>query len=1205
MAAVETAVDAAPKAEAEVEAEPKGKESALNAETEVEAEPKGTETSPKVEAETEAESEPVRTEIAPAAATIDDNKAWHVQLQEQALPALYFLRHQALVPAAVGLLAMTVISPKTVATWIIWPIYRVVLQIIGITVGVGLGLGLATHVYDQLEFWKEKHHQTEQHPIMNGAGAGGVKQVPLSAVKRSQSSSGSGSGTKNLNAPNRSQFYGTKQQAAGSSFQLQDEQTYESLMAAAGYSTENNTLHNYSQGLTGASGSASPGTGASTSTSGGDNKILRAHVLRSTSDFWKLNYPFTSVQSPSELTAVDRMRDLWPTLPTAINEQLGRWIEHILRDYVACWYNMVDAGCQYENAAQAQTDRQQTEAREKKEKGTSTSTEKSDQGIAAAAAIAAQQEQQHQPARKMVYSVALHRRMPFIDRLYESMAILFGNLATRVEHVNVLELILLKWTRVLAHTFKVYRALRKSVRTKALAHQHDTAAAAAASSSSSSPLPSSNAAPSPGPARSFRVKRRQKEQQAGDQHPDTDGRSSLGAVSEIAMTKEFLFAGKLHRAITFGLDVPSLLFADASGRECGTGTDKAVETDDAVLEERLYGTPLLRECELDYNRVVGHRMVRALLPRADFGSPIVSSLLTEIMGSSVLTSIMSCFCPEYLNGWIIKGLSASTPAEGAGSGDAEEGKEKDPVDENDEGLFRGWSHGEGQAESRADSLPNTADSVGHDLSDNKPSPTEQQQRNVARSPAAKEEKPNTISGDGLKLASPLNVTSSDKDVTPQQRALVQEKSATFQLPDISAVEGGDDIITKLAMVLIELQQYMDFEECRHANSNRQEVRINWDDDGCRAAVLRLVLVIEAALTQGRCTYRHKIPEGDEVDLDGSDGDGEDEDNLDDSERPVEVTLPDYESATLSQILMEMTSDIEAFEGRVATDNVLAAGEDAKAETHEVAEEYQPTSTEQSTLRTLIAAWLHTGQVYRTVTVLVQAQFTILGPYYTPKAFLRQQANASAFVRQLKALDGVDILVDTMTVLASPRLDETTGDELNALAKQSSGRRVRVTEKKVLPASPSFPAQYMGMSSSTPRHLDFHRNEAFASSLRSERERRAQSWESLVHDNTEGIPVICRTKGSTEADVAWHKELHLIARIFYTGTNLVAIRDAARRKSSAETDSVSQSEATDPEAIQTSLLTLETACPRRRIEVPDDDSSFLLRAQVSTIVKRCG
>jgi hypothetical protein len=1177
MASVETAADAASKAEAEVESEPKLEETALNGEMEVESEPKGKETAPKAETETEVESEPEKgKETAPADAVVDP-KAWHVQLQEQALPILHFLRHQALVPAAVGLLAITIVSPNTVANWIIWPIYRVILQIIGITVGVGLGLGLATNVYDQLESWKEKHHQTEQ-MHMNGA--------PLSSIKRSQSRGvGSSGGSGSLNAPHRSQFYGNKQQSAGSSFQLQDEQTYESLMAAAGYSTDNNTLHHHNL-----SGAASP------SSTSGDNKILRAHVLRSTSDFWKLNYPFTTVSSPSELTAVDRMRDLWPTLPSVINEQLGRWIEHILRDYIACWYNMVDAGCQYENAAQAQTDRQQNE-KEKKEKRT-TSTESDKETVAAAAATAAQ-EQQQQPARKMVYSVALHRRIPFLDRLYESMAILFGNLATRVEHVNVLELILLKWTRVLAHTFKVYRALRKSVRTKALAHQHDTAAAAAASSS---PLTSLESAPSLGPARSFRVKRRQKEQQGGEQHPESDRRSSLGAVSEIAMTKEFLFAGKLHRAITFGLDVPSLLFADASGRECGTGTDKAVETDDAVLEERLYGTPLLKECELDYNRVVGHRMVRALLPRADFGSPIVSSLLTEIMGSSVLTSIMSCFCPEYLNGWIIKGLSASTPAEG----DAEEGKEMDPVDENDEGLFRGWSHGEGQAEGRAGNLSDTADPVVHDLSDNELSSTEQPQS--ARGPAVKEETPNTVSDHGLQPASPLKVSSSDKDMTPQKRAHTEEKPATFKLPDISAAEGVDDIITKLAMVLIELQQYMDFEECRRANSNRQEVRINWDDDGCRAAVLRLVLVIEAALTQGRCTYRLKAPESDDGNLDGSDGEGEDEDNLDDSERPVEVTLPDYESATLSQILMEMTSDIEAFEGRVATDNVLAAGEVAKAENYEIAEDYQPTATEQSTLRTLIAAWLHTGQVYRTVTVLVQAQFTILGPYYTPQAFLRSQANASAFVRQLKALDGVDILVDTMTVLASPRLDESTGDELNALAKQSSGRRVRVTEKsheKVLPASPSFPAQYMGMSSSTPRHLDFHRNEAFASSLRSERERRAQSWESLVHDNTEGIPVICRTKGSTEADMAWHKELHLIARIFYTGTNLVAIRDAARRKSSAETDSVSQSEATDPEAIQTSLLTLETACPRRRIEVPDDDSSFLLRAQVSTTVKRCG
>jgi hypothetical protein len=65
-------------------------------------------------------------------------------------------------------------------------------------------------------------------------------------------------------------------------------------------------------------------------------------------------HPFTSVQTPSELTAVDYLARF---IAAVINEQLGRWIEHIYMTRIACWYNMVDAGCQYENAAQAQTDR--------------------------------------------------------------------------------------------------------------------------------------------------------------------------------------------------------------------------------------------------------------------------------------------------------------------------------------------------------------------------------------------------------------------------------------------------------------------------------------------------------------------------------------------------------------------------------------------------------------------------------------------------------------------------------------------------------------------------------------------------------------------------------------------------------------------------------------------------------------------------------
>jgi hypothetical protein len=34
----------------------------------------------------------------------------------------------------------------------------------------------------------------------------------------------------------------------------------------------------------------------------------------------------------------------------------------------------------------------------------------------------------------------------------------------------------------------------------------------------------------------------------------------------MSMTKHFLLVGKLHRAVIFCMDVPSLLFADASGK---------------------------------------------------------------------------------------------------------------------------------------------------------------------------------------------------------------------------------------------------------------------------------------------------------------------------------------------------------------------------------------------------------------------------------------------------------------------------------------------------------------------------------------------------------------------------------------------------------------------------------------------------------------
>lgn len=387
---------------------------------------------------------------------------------------------------------------------------------------------------------------------------------------------------------------------------------------------------------------------------------------------------------------------------------------------------------------------------------------------------------------------------------------------------------------------------------------------------------------------------------------------------------------------------------------------------------------------------------------------------------------------------------------------------------------------------------------------------------------------------------------------------------------------GDGITNMLAMALMELQKYVDFEDARMARVEHTEVNVEWDDPGCREAVLRLVLVIEAALQHGRCTYK---------------SDTEQPGSAEDAAENVEVTLPEYESTTLTQILMELTSNIDAFEERVATEPV-----NAKYDTME-ADSYHPTSTEQSTLRTLIAAWLHTGQIYKTVLLLVNAQATILAPFYGRTSFLR--TNANGFVRQLRVLAGVDIMVDTMTVLAAPRLKDTSAEALSELVHKASvspGSRGQEDLPLNSNMSSALSTPFL-TSTSVARHLDFHRNESFAASLRSERERRMQSWDHIINESgEEGFPVVCRSKCTTEEDTALHRELHHISRIFYAGTNMLALRDAARRVN-VEADSETQTtDASESDDVMVSLMTVEPAGQRRRIEVPDDDSSFLLRAQ---------
>jgi PXA domain len=674
-------------------------------------------------------------------------------------------------------------------------------------------------------------------------------------------------------------------------------------------------------------------------------------------------------------------------------------------------------------------------------------------------------------------------------------------------------------------------------------------------------------------------------------------------VTEMAMTKEFLLAGKLHRAVTFGMDVPSVLFADAQGKETGLPTDdvqvgsiaqqaeaaaarpdssssrdaaaaaSSAALDEKVLRQRL--DVMVGECELDYHRVLAHRMVRALLPRHDFNCQILSTLMVEILAGCVLTPLLQTVSsPEYINSWIIMGLSAKKEQEGEG----------DDVSDGSGANVAARAADQAAAQSAGDASNLSSRSKGKE-------PVPPSDGDYAMK-VLDEDAETTDAG----MSTPANASAGaaqggDREV---EDAPPEPTNPTLLSPTSKA----DSILTVLGLALIELQRHVDLDEPGRSQG------IDWDSNSCREAVLKLVLVIEAAMMDGRCTYSREDAtdsEGTGDDVEATGGDSGDE-------GLVEVTIPEYESTTLSQILMEMTSDIDAFEERVARENVVAVTKKRERFHESTAVTYTPTSTEQSTLRTLIAAWLHTGQVYRVITVLVQAHTTVLSPYYSMDAFLRVPSNASGFVRKLRALDGIEILVDTMAVLAAPRLHETSGEELAALVHKSTMHVSSPTSAPQTPTSRDETTQlasyaHFGMSSSSnPRFLDFNRNEAFASSLRSERERRMHSWAAITRDaDPEGSPlhVVCRTRGVTAEDVAVHKDLHHLARIFYGSTNLVSIRDAAKRRAQEGGAGGSISEASDVvDSIPVNLITVETASQRRRIEIPDDDSSFLLRAQVS-------
>lgn len=838
--------------------------------------------------------------------------------------------------------------------------------VVGWTVGIGLGLGLASHVYDQVDAWHQSPNADKDRLMSNLSNNSHGRVHSRGTFRRYRSFSRS---TSNTTQP-----------------QQQDEQTYASLMASAGYLTikyNNNTSELPLQ-------------------------YQRGQLIPTSEIPTSPRYSFTE-----GTTAVNCLQTLFPHLPSSIHTSLGKAMELMLRDYVATWYSLVDLGC-INPAAAAPTSNTPSSS--------SSSTT---------------------PRTLLTHHLSIHRPIPFLDSVYEIFATVLGNLATRVEHVNLLDLLLTQWPRILAHTFRWYRTARR-------------------------------------------------------QQLSTENK-----LSEYTLARQFLCLHVTHRAVTFGLDVPSWLSSTAS-----TAKDEAEQLQTLLA--------LTDQCALDYHRVLAHRMVRLLLASPLTGGaaasssvhPVLQSFLTEVLASSVLTPIMAMMGPDSIHGWIVMGLKPSDEATLAtDDGTKKEGSKTDYVE---------------------------ADSS------NKAQPLE----------SARLDSADTANSDDL-----ISVENDDFDADGITSSPTLGPSKT-----LDEIVLGDGLMHTLAMTLMELQTHVDLDDCRTGVAATKDV--DWDDDECRAAVLKLVLVIESALSHGRCI--HVVPAEDTVQ----------QQDLEDS---VEVSLPS--DTTLTQLFMEMTSDVDAFAERSALAEPLEM-EDASVRR----EDYIATATDQSTLRTLIAAWLHAGEVHRTVSMVADSH--LFAPFYHPTAFSRSH-NMQGFLRQLRVLGDVHMVVDTMSVLTSPRLEELgEGNDIGLVSRSNVSNPSPTNEAPLLSS-----VQFLSPSA-LPRHLDFHRNESFAASLRSERDRRRQSWERIVEDDESTVNsslMVHHLKGVTDEDISIHSELHHLARVFYAGTNMLALRNAARRTNE------------EASGVQVSLLTVESAGARRRFEVPDDDSSFLLRAQVCVVL----
>ena len=1159
--------------------------------------------------------------------------------------------------------------PIRLIIWAIHSILQFCIGVVGFALSIGLGLGFATHVYETLD--SHAVSRIQEYEVNQNEEQGKKKTIKKQSGRVSKS---------------RYSPVNIKQCTIG----LQDPESYEyhHLMTKSGYIQPELP-----------EGSIQRGDSTSF-------HIFRGQLILCSSLPSSIDYNTIGMRGPTI------MQHMWPNLPKEINEQFGILIDLIIRDYVVSWVGSIDDAIEYKDPALTN---------DKPHAGATTGDDQSvssnilhrneSQTCKDNSNIKDNTKSQSRLMKQMmITSTAQLKQSPFINTINLALVHLIGQLCTTaVDNVNVVDLILIKFVKAITKTLKFYRRARKVAILQQSSYRRSI-------------------------------------NKAKDLATDNNDHRFL----EIAIIKELLITKRLHKAIVFGLDVPSLLFSDPKGvkaplhtKEKSTELHTTISDDFSVLHDRLFNTPLIQECELDYNRVLANRICRKLIPATDLSSPIMKTFAVEVVAGSILSSIMSFFVPESINDYMIKGFktyldqAAESLSTESNHNQTVQNKEDDNVSVNDkfkndfdfdtlikdDKVTRELDDLDQETEPHVRNgtsimvteeqntifdidnakeknernghekiavvknyakssieLPNGDEGIETDKkidlnaqieSNHNNQSTIMDERSLAHKSHANDMDSNndyffdenekhfkeveqiesfhgdfdhenerldeennladteySMIEDGSEefvsteldndLSSEFNIEEVPLDIKELKKS--PPNQSVLALPENIVDEPGDeynaqDILPILTLAVMDVQNFV------QEGSKNEEKETNWENRDCKAAVCHLVLVIEAAIQHGR----KNVVKSRNILLEES------------PSKVKELTL----GTSLIDLLMDMTMNIDAFDKSISEKSDLQDENQEQQIAH-----VSPKKTSQdlfkhesSTLRTVIVAWMQTGDIYNAIRVFTSSKI-LTTHFYKTFAIFNSDDLSGAFCNQLKLLNGVDILVDTMAVLEADCIDvqSLAGDALSSSPKdtsisQSGGMQRKpehntTSETSFIKQAAAFgqsqlPGQnqitllasnmkanmrnkrnrlsrWVGVTnnlshnkngptvhvnvrkdrSKIENHLDFHRNNLFANKSRSERIKRYDAWKKakLSFAMTSSgeykiIEMVCSNKSRKI-----HRDLHYFSRVMYGSTLSLSIDE--------ENDNH-----------QFCNILAETKCGRRMVEVPDDDSSFLLKAQV--------